>query len=672
MCDFLSSWDNWDYSLITAEALLIIIGIFFIFKKSNMLKSIKAPIFIGLVFLLNTAIHICATAHINEKISILCIFDSITCAVKAFVCDIQTESVKDYVSADMLHKIIYGIGIGMAIVTTSITAIALFGSRIENAFRITFTVWGSRDIVVGNSELALSYAKKHKKTIILLPENADPNLMSNLIADKYMVIKRKLTKQFLESRFFNSKTDYNIIFPLENDGDIADVSVITSYFDTAKKQKNFHFYIETSEGALPIAKKRIDTLEKKYCDKISFFSRNELLARKFVSENPMTKYMPNDFLSEDTSLKNNVSLNLYALGFGKLSREIYKQFVINNQFAVNNNGTYEAYPLNCFIYDKNVDEKAWEINGISDTLKELSQNSEEYFPIPDIPCRTKCINESCYEFDLIKAIAKSINKENSFSYILIDSGDVYKNIEIADRFELLLNDCDKFRIFIYDTSGFTTYDNVICYGNTENLYTHETIVNESLSGLARSINTFYNNGTDNWSEQSYFNMSSNISLASNLGFKLNLLGLEYIKDENTSGEELIKKELSCFYGEFSYEDYLKPGKRAAMLAEEHFRWNAFHLMSGYLPMKKSKVKLEKNNDGTFKKVVKNNTLKKHACITTYTGVNELTKHLVNMANSQFGDKDYTSSDFDYYTNDDLLLQAMPGFFKEIKYSVKKK
>jgi hypothetical protein len=31
MCDFLSSWDNWDYSLITAEVLLIIIGIFFCF-----------------------------------------------------------------------------------------------------------------------------------------------------------------------------------------------------------------------------------------------------------------------------------------------------------------------------------------------------------------------------------------------------------------------------------------------------------------------------------------------------------------------------------------------------------------------------------------------------------------------------------------------------------------
>ena len=53
-------------------------------------------------------------------------------------------------------------------------------------------------------------------------------------------------------------------------------------------------------------------------------------------------------------------------------------------------------------------------------------------------------------------------------------------------------------------------------------------------------------------------------------------------------------------------------------------------------------------------------------------INELTEHLVTIANSKFSDKEYTASDFDYYKNDGLLLQATPGFFKENMYSLKEK
>ena len=81
-------------------------------------------------------------------------------------------------------------------------------------------------------------------------------------------------------------------------------------------------------------------------------------------------------------------------------------------------------------------------------------------------------------------------------------------------------------------------------------------------------------------------------------------------------------------------------------------------------MKKAKIKVEKNTEsGAIKKTIKNNALKKHACITTYKGLDELSKYLSDRANEISDDKIYSPADFDYYKYDDLLLRAMPGFFE---------
>lgn len=87
-------------------------------------------------------------------------------------------------------------------------------------------------------------------------------------------------------------------------------------------------------------------------------------------------------------------------------------------------------------------------------------------------------------------------------------------------------------------------------------------------------------------------------------------------------------------------------------------------------MKKRRITLVMDEEsGEIKKTVKNNILKKHCCITTYKGLSELSEYLSFKANDISGDKTYTAKDFDYYKYDDLLLRAMPDFFKENNYSV---
>lgn len=664
-------WESINHGIIVAEIILAVIGILFVYGRKN---AVKTFVFLCAVFMLNLTIYILPALY--EKVVLeegrnflFYLLDCIPAAVKSLVGDTETGLVEGYAEVFPVYVYIYFTGLALAVAATSYAAITTFGRRVLNVFNVALTLGGSScDIIAGSSAEALGYAKNHKKTIVVLAESVEKSFAHGLINDGYTVIRRKLTKEFFDSRYFNRITRYNVIYPNDKNDYSGVVNTIISYFDTRRKTKNFHFYVEAEEKVLSTAKRQVDIAGEEYRESITFFSRNELIARTFVDENPIVRDMPEEFFDEDTAVKEGIDLNMFMLGYGSLSREIYRQFVINNQLAVYKGGEYRAFPINYFFYDKNADEKAWEINGLSDTLKALAENSAEYFPLPDMPYTTKCISEGGYEFDCIKEITKTVVKENSFSYIVIDTGDVYRNVEIADRFKLLLDKCSNFRIFVYNNSSLPECDGVTYYGNTQELFTHDVIVNESLADLAKSVNRFYS-GSDNWSELTYFDMNSNISLASNLRLKLNFLGLDYSKDGECKGEDLVKKVCESYLDkDFVYSKCFGRSKRNAMLAQEHFRWNAYHLLSGYLPMKKRRITVEKN-DGKIKKVIKNNALKKHCCITTFAGLDELSRYLSEKANEISGSEGYTAEDFDYYKYDDLLLRALPDFMKENKYSV---
>lgn len=665
-------WETINQSIFLAEIILAVIGILFVWGKKNSLKTFA---FLCAIFILNFTIYI--TPAFYEKLVLgetrnflFYLFDAFPAAAKALVGDGSTGMVEWYCGIYPVYTYIYILGVILGFASTSYAAVSAFGYKILNVFKVAYLLnRESCDIVSGYSEESLNYAKSHKNTIIALSKDGDKSVVNDLLNSGYSIIRRKITKDFLKSRVFNGKTRYNIIFP-GGDSDHYDM-VNNAVSCNEICSKNIHFYIETEETAIATEKSYIEAAETN--KNITLFSSNELIARTFVEENPLTKNMPAEFFEDDTSLKEEVKLNMFILGYGALSREIYKQFVVNNQFCKYNGGEYRAYPVNYYIYDKNANEKNWEINGLYDTLKDLSENKEKYFPLPDMPYNTQCINEESYEFDCLKEIVKKAGEENSFSYILINTGSIYKNIEIAERFNLLFNDADNFRLYIYNNSRLETPKGINCYGNTGDIYTHEVIVNENLVTLAKSVNAFYC-GTDNWNELTYFDKNSNISLAGNLRFKLNLLNLDYVKDNAADDSAIINDALKPFeIKEFSYSDYFKRSTKNALLAQEHFRWNAYHLLLGYLPMKKIRLTVGMDDKtGKVIKKVKNNMLKKHACLTTFKGLDELSGYLAEKLNEKSRDKIYKPEDFDYYKYDALLYRAIPGFFKENNCKVVKK
>ena len=173
-----------------------------------------------------------------------------------------------------------------------------------------------------------------------------------------------------------------------------------------------------------------------------------------------------------------------------------------------------------------------------------------------------------------------------------------------------------------------------------------------------------------WNNSDNFTMNSNVSAALNLRVKLNLLGLDYINDGKGENTDLLK-EVYQIKENYSYDEYFNESIRNALLAEEHARWNAYHLLNGYLPLDFDDIKVKSHDDLKVYYINKNKVTKEHACLTTFNGLDNLTTYLVDMS-SKILNKKIDKSAHDYYIADELLIKVAGKMLKEIGYSIIKK
>lgn len=614
--------------------------------------------------------------------------EGFSATVKQFVGEFAAERVTEYASIYPIYIWIFGLGAGLTVLTSFYAVISLFGCRFRNKRRLIKMLRGKTcDIVLGNSPDALEYAKKNSNTVLMLNETVDKDYTQSLMEDGYILLKRNFTEEFLKGHMLNATTRYHIVYPGDNKEFFDVIEVFLSYLETDYNMKQIFLYAEVNESIAETVQDRIAGKAKadgrNYREYITIFSKNELMARAFVEENPITRYMPASFLEKDKSMKPGTEINVFMLGFGALSKEIYKQFVINNQLAQNCNGEYKVFQLQYHIYDKFIDKSDYCIEGLKHDIAGTSRNAGAYFPAPEMPYNTTCVECDGFSTDRIAGICNIVMKPNSMSYIIIDIGDVYHNIKLCKELRLHLEEYEHYHIFIRNGSRETDCDGVTdSYGNTRDVLMHEIIVNETIIELAKRINQKHaqkdpnkklRTMEENWKALSYFHTYNNIYLANGLRLKLNLLGLDYVKDgKGTDINKITDSYQAHFEGETDAVNIKK-----ALLAQEHFRWNAYHLMSGYRPMEKSLLAVKTQTPvedcpDRMDYIIETNKLpesKKHSCLTTFDGVGEVSEYLANLANKLYSDKKYTASDFDYYKNDAMLFEVAPGFFEEKGYSV---
>ncbi len=592
------------------------------------------------------------------------LIDTLGDSIKMFVGEINTTDFTEFANTYKMFYVILLLGALIAITNTYLVADNIFRNRLKNRRllkkRLTDTAC---DIVVGHSASALKYVQNHNASVLLVDDNVSKETVATMIDSKISVLHHNYSNGFFEHPFFNKTTRYNIICPKDEGNVLEYIDSFISYRSSHPDSTNFYLYVEIdSDMAETIRREIIDKSNSKTY--ITTFCSSELLARTFTEQHPITKYLPSEYI-ENAAIKPDTELYVYMLGFGKLSREIYRQLILRNQFVKYENGEYRILPVKYTIYDPSVDPDDEIINGISKDLAELDQSL--HFPLPEAPFIAEAFSKSPTCHDVISRISSSLSAKNSYTYIIVNTDDDCRNIELGVKIKNRFCNNNNFHVFVKSVASYTEDCQTITYfGKGEDVFVHNVIVNDSLSQMAKKLHDIYlskNMQSVPWDKLDSFTLCSNIQAALNLRVTLNLLGLDYAESSECKNLDLIEKRLNR-ENIRDFEDYFKKSTTNAIIAQEHTRWNAYHLLNGYLPLERDSITRDMSSTDKIKFITKKTITKRHATLTTYKGVGDVSYYLASLA----GDG-YTAKNYDYYQYDTNLLDTIKELFEEIGYSI---
>ena len=169
----------------------------------------------------------------------------------------------------------------------------------------------SCDIIIGTDDDSLEYATKNDA--IILKESSDENSsFQDLIANKYTVINKDFSVAFLKSSFFKRNHRYNFIYIGEPKKSIKLLNIFMKYLDEEKEKKHIYFYVQIPEDGIEMIQNHISNLYKndERIHRITVFGRHEIVVRDFVEKEPITKFMPKDYIDDDYSIKPEKKINV--------------------------------------------------------------------------------------------------------------------------------------------------------------------------------------------------------------------------------------------------------------------------------------------------------------------------------------------------------------------------
>jgi hypothetical protein len=242
----------------------------------------------------------------------------------------------------------------------------------------------------------------------------------------------------------------------------------------------------------------------------------------------------------------------------------------------------------------------------------------------------------------------------------------------------------------YMKSG--AYIRIEVFGFEDEIFTVDRIVNEDMDILAKHIAENYSADAANeypasWNKLINHERDSNRYAALSIRAKLNLMGFDLTYDETgeTCQDEDVLKGFAESYGleralklrkEKAYLEYPErtaQGKimdsiRNNLARLEHQRWNSYYLVNGWMPLDKSLVTAKQRKD---------QRARKHACVTTFEGLEELAKTQAELRTGGLAAKEQEETykinlkDCDTMHMDFDQLDCLLGNLKNTRYRIVK-
>ena len=551
----------------------------------------------------------------------------------------------------------------IATATATVLSVAsFFSQRIRNYFKVNRLLRKSCDIVLGYSDDSLKYLKNNSNCI-LLEEKTSRDRYADLLKNNIPVINAKLNSKIFLYKL--AKKEHHIIV-FKDSGSVY-TKVIDNFAQLTKQGANAFLHIEAEHNVMKFIKETfISQEEVKVGARISCFSKYELIARNFVYEHPITKYIPRGFYNENFTLKRDKQINIVFVGFGKFNYPLFRMCSTQFQFAQmdDTNKKLEVKPVNYYVFDN--DEKS--LN--NEYFSRIDYEFDKDFENCDFEKPPKICNLSHQNLDInsteAKRLFKSLVSADSYTYFIVSLSDDLEDAAYAQTIKRLIDNETNYKIFVRtrNNSGekLKLYDDNVCYfGNEKQIFDHQSIVNDDLTVLAQTINLLYHNITnqqDNrelmremWFDLPVIQQSSNLYHALNYQFKLHLMGYGMVKHSDNKGAAVTEKQFNERYinsgrdnGYSDYSFFFNTESSNVLAFIEHSRWNALYILNDYKQMRAKDIKADDQGNVAHKDTAK----KLHACITTYYGLDKLIKHKYRAVNDK---ADVNKLD---YKHDELL------------------
>lgn len=341
---------------------------------------------------------------------------------------------------------------------------------------------------------------------------------------------------------------------------------------------------------------------KNSCGHIRLLNRYEQIAFDFVDRYPLTRFMTEEHIDYTRGLiKKDTEINVCFVGFGRTNRQIFLKTISNAQFFAEVDGKIVHKKVHYYVYDKSETYKDKNLNQTYfryslEFYKEYRRYREEalnsgvnegneswnYLPLPDYPADdwfnpqlNGDMSEACEHFkkhfcktdinsyDFYDELKNIVCKKNSYTYIVVAFGKDLENIDLSKKISARLKTwgkSDSTHIFVKvrsDVLAKNDGDSIIRFGSTRSVYDLNKIVDNPIQKIAYFKSFKYTRSSDgnaeerrrdavkNWMRSSPEQKLSNFYCCLNLRTKLNLLGLDYVKDAGSG-----RGDLALFYDRY--------------------------------------------------------------------------------------------------------------------------
>lgn len=632
-------------------------------KEREEILSKKNLFYLVPAFLIIYLLYLTASAYNGEDIDFFFCFSLISDTLDT----LKFKADKNLVLPICKEYPIFYVDFVLAFVVGGATVIlsvaSFFGQRLRNFFACRKLLKGNADIVLGDSKDALKYAA-HNDNCIIWGTDITRKRYGEILKEGLTVFKAPLDAKTAYRKL--KKGEHNII--VFKDGAYSYTEVISVFTKLRKDGCNAFLVVESNQEEMKTIKEKfISKAEAEAASYISCFSKYELMARRFVADYPITKYIPRSFYNDNFTLKNDKEINVVFIGFGKVNYQLFRMCSMQFQFAAEREGKLVSKPVHYYVCDKT--DGALHNEFFSRMMFEIDEDFKNCdFPKPEKICDINVFKTDINSVEAKKQF-KSLVGKDSFTYFIISLENDLEDASYARTITRLFEEGDNFRVFVRakNSNGETLNhenDCITYFGEEKKIYTHESIINDDLTELAQRLNLLYSNISDSpswlkgvqdlpadeqyaslmkvlqsdenkelmrrkWAKLPMIEQASNLYHALNLPFKLNLLGFDMVKKSETLQSGATEAEFNKRYinegREQNYSDYsffFKTQSSNVLAFTEHSRWNALYVLYDYRQMKKSEMEIDPAT-GTI--AHKNTEQKIHACITTYYGIDELIK-----------------------------------------------